>query len=69
MADKVQVKIKKSFANFTEGEVVEVLGVDGVPLDVFWQRRLRDSAIDGCCELVPAAKKTKASKSSSGGSD
>lgn len=43
------------------GEEVEIeVDSDCIPKDVFWRRRLRDSKIDGCVEIIndkPKARK------------
>lgn len=71
-AETVDIKIKLNFAGHEVGDVVTVPAMDGLPLDLYWQRRLRDAAVDDCCELVK--KKTKKSNGrngsgSTGGSD
>lgn len=72
MPDQIEIKVNKSFASFKAGEVVALAAADGIPLDPYWQRRLRDSAIDGGCEVVQP-KKTRAKKAEkpdlAGGSD
>lgn len=35
---------------------------DGIPFDRDWRRRLKDSVMDGCVEIVTAPKKKKESK-------
>lgn len=40
------------FAGYSEGQIVDVPDTNGVPNERFWRRRLRDSEIDGCCEIV-----------------
>ena len=32
---------------------------EGTPLDINWRRRLRDSEIDGCIEIIKEKKKTE----------
>lgn len=36
---------------------------DGLPLDRNWRRRMKDSEIDGCIEVVKEKKEKKAKKS------
>lgn len=40
------------FQGYAKGQIVNVPDKNGVPDERFWRRRLRDSAIDGCCEIV-----------------
>lgn len=35
-----------------QGEVVDVKDSNGVPMDIYWRRRLVDALDDGCCEIV-----------------
>lgn len=36
-----------------DGSIVKVeTDIEGIPVNVFWRRRLRDSKTDGCCSLV-----------------
>ena len=59
MEDRVDLKINKSFGRWEAGEIIQLAAIDGFPSDVFWQKRLRDSATDGCCELVKAKAASK----------
>lgn len=34
--------------------VIEVEDANGIPLDIFWRKRLKDATIDGNCEVVDA---------------
>ena len=48
----IKLKIKKAFSGFIIDQVISVeVDSDGVPVDRFWRRRLRDSKVDGCVEL------------------
>jgi hypothetical protein len=52
----MQIKINQNFAGHKEGDIIEIQSHQGIPLENFWRRRLRDSAIDGCCEIVKEKK-------------
>lgn len=39
-------------SGYDNGTIVDVPDVNGIPTDLFWRNRLRDSAIDQCCEVV-----------------
>ena len=55
----VKIKIKKKMTHYDVDQVVNVASdPNGVPLDLFWRRRLRDAKIDGCCEVVNDALPT-----------
>jgi len=60
----VNVRINKTFGPYKAGQVVKVATTEaGIPLDVYWRRRLADAATDGCCELEQATpSKTRRSK-------
>lgn len=58
----MRIRIKKFLGgDFTIGKVIDTEDCEGIPLDSFWVRRLKDSATDGCCEIVQdkSAKKGK----------
>ena len=49
----IRIKVLKDMANNLAGDIVSVPADDeGTPKDFFWQRRLKDAKIDGCCEIV-----------------
>jgi len=59
----VKIRILKSFSKYREGEVIEVKAdAEGVPLDIYWRRRLKDSHIDEAVEVVKAQPKKSKSK-------
>ncbi len=64
--EKLEATIKvltEGIPGYYVGQEVRVeVDHEGTPLDVFWRRRLRDSAIDGCCELVRRDDRSKESK-------
>ena len=51
-------------------DVVIPVRVDknGIPLDMYWRRRIKDSEIDGCVEFVnnAKAKRTKVKEKNNG---
>lgn len=48
-------------ASHKAGDVVTVKTHRGVPTSRFWRDRLKDSAIDQCCEIVKPKKSTSKS--------
>lgn len=59
--ETIDIKVNSDFSRYSEGEVLTMPARGGLPRDTFWQRRLRDAVVDGCCEVVQP-KKTKATK-------
>jgi hypothetical protein len=56
----MQIKINTSFGRYKEGEIVNLESGDGIIPDAnFWRKRLRDSAIDNCCEVVKTTEGTE----------
>ena len=57
----LKVLAENGIANVKHGETITLdSDNNGIPLDKFWRRRLADSKIDGCVEVVkPSAKKPK----------
>lgn len=58
----MKIRILKNLGgDFKKGTEIETPDTKGVPHDIFWQRRLRDSERDQCCEIVtdkPSKKQT-----------
>jgi len=48
----MRIKINNVALGVPVDTIIEVDGVNGVPVDIFWRRRLKDAAIDKCCEVV-----------------
>jgi len=58
MSQRIEIRAKR-VPGFRRDEVVGVDADDeGIPLDRFWRRRLRDAKRDGCCEVVAAPTNT-----------
>ena len=52
MSDTITVKVHR-VSGFEAGqEILIEVDSEGIPLDRFWRRRLRDSKRDQCCEVV-----------------
>ena len=52
---KAKLKINTDFPsrNLKKGSVIELLvDSNNIPLDLYWRRRLKDSEIDNCVEIV-----------------
>lgn len=68
----MKLKLNANLRGNKSGDVIDVDDVNGVPTEIFWRRRLRDSAIDNCCEVVtdkpkmPKAKPASSSKDREG---
>lgn len=46
-----------------KGAIVDVLcDENSIPLDVFWRRRLEDSKIDNCVEILKTVSQSKSKK-------
>lgn len=49
----IRIKVNVDLPGHPAGSVVRVTAHDdGTPVSSFWRRRLRDSVIDGCCEIM-----------------
>lgn len=55
----MQIQINKKIKNYKVGEIIEIQDEDGIPTDIFWRKRLEDSAIDNCIEIVSTKTKGK----------
>jgi hypothetical protein len=56
----MDIEIVHGFVDHEAGDIVKVETVaPGVPKDIYWRRRLKDAAIDGCVKLPKKAKKNR----------
>lgn len=58
----MKLKLNANLKGNKAGTVIEVADNNGIPLDNFWARRLKDSAIDNCVEIVKDKKYSKKEK-------
>lgn len=64
---KVKLKILKPFGKFKKGDIVKLeVTENGIVKDDFWARRLKDSVVDKCVELVKEKLSNKKSISNKG---
>jgi len=54
----MKIRILKAGWGYDVDSIIEVAENDGIPLENFWRRRLRDASIDGCCEIVKEVSST-----------
>jgi len=60
---KANVNIKTSKGIVRKDKVVELISDgSGLPIDIFWRRRLEDSKKDNCVEVISAVKSKFKSK-------
>lgn len=62
----MKIKLNMDIAGHKKSRIIEVLDRDGVPVDEFWRKRLKDSDIDNCIELVSEKAPTGESKKKAG---
>jgi len=54
---RMKLKVNFPHPDHPEGSVIEIEeAAPGVPASYYWRRRLRDSEIDGCVEIVSDEK-------------
>jgi hypothetical protein len=58
----MRIKINKAFGKYKEGENITIKTNGDIPTSNFWRRRLRDAAIDGCCEILEEKPPKKSKK-------
>jgi len=70
MAGRMEIEIVHGFVDHRPGDIITVETVaPGVPKDLYWRRRLKDAAVDGCVKVSKPAKKTKKSAEVDGGNE
>ena len=62
----MRIKLNTAVKSYAKGQEITIGDEDGIPLDPFWRRRLKDAKIDKSIEIVqnkPTKEKTKITKS------
>lgn len=63
----IKIKINKSFGGYKIGDIVNVEDDGkGSPTSAYWRRRLKDSELDDCCEILKPEKKKPIEKKTKG---
>lgn len=52
----MKLKLNRNLALYEAGDIVEVEAVDGVPVNSYWRKRLKDSQFDNCVEIIEEKK-------------
>ena len=61
----MKLKINFDWGPYKEGTILDVPDKKGIPLDIYWRNRLKDSQTDNCVSVVKEKKvKTKTSQPS-----
>ena len=66
--EKIKLKLSVGLKGHKEGHVVILNSKDGLPVDPYWRKRIKDSEVDNCVEIVPKSvpkeieKKSKSKK-------
>jgi len=50
--DTIKLKINKPLNGKNPGETITLPALDGLPRDLYWAERIKDSEIDNCVEVV-----------------
>jgi len=59
----MKLKLNTSLAGYEAGRTIEIAcDSEGVPLNKFWRRRLKDATIDNCVSIITERKKTTKEK-------
>jgi hypothetical protein len=53
------IKLNTPLRGLPAGHIVKVKCKDGLLLDQYWRRRLKDAAIDGCVEIIENKAESK----------
>jgi len=59
MQIKLNQNLKTPQGQLLKDAIIEINDENGVPTDLFWRNRLKDSAIDNCIEVVNQVILTK----------
>lgn len=51
--NKIKLKLNRSLNGISAGTEIKInASRSGIPIDIFWRKRLRDSKRDNCVEVV-----------------
>jgi hypothetical protein len=59
MQIKLNQNLKTPQGQLLKDAIIEINDENGVPTDLFWRNRLKDSAVDNCIEVVNQVILTK----------
>ncbi len=62
MKGQLPIKINKNFGSYKAGTIIKVRQQNGIPLDEYWRKRIRDSEIDDCVTVIQPVEKKKPTK-------
>jgi len=62
MQIKLNQNLRTPQGQLLKDAIIEINDQDGVPTDLFWRNRLKDSAIDNCIEIVNQVISTQKNK-------
>lgn len=48
----MRIKLNIAMSGYAKGQTITIKDDNGIPLDPFWNNRLKDSKIDKCIEIV-----------------
>lgn len=57
-----ELKLNAPLRGLPAGHVERIKVIDGVPVDRYWRRRLKDATIDNCVEILIPKTKTATPK-------
>ncbi len=63
--EQLNIEILMDFGPYTKGQKLKIDAKKGIPLDVYWRKRVRDSSIDGCIKVINKAAGKKSQKQES----
>ncbi len=53
----MKLKLNKDMAGYKAGRTINIsTDINNVPVDIFWRKRLKDSKIDNCVEVIKTSK-------------
>lgn len=55
MTKKLKIQVNINIGKIKKGSQIMIdVDNEGIPLDKFWRKRLKDSAIDNCIQVISA---------------
>ena len=60
----MKIKLNTAMKSYAKGQEITIGDENGVPIDPFWRRRLKDAKIDNSIEIVQTKPETKPKRNS-----
>lgn len=70
MSNRIKIKLNYAFSFHKKGDIIDIeVDEEGTPLNIYWRKRLNDSKLDNCIEVINDKSAPKAIKAKGEGKE